>query len=305
MTIQKIYQQLLFQLYEMYDKREAANIADMVIEYITGYKKTDRIINKQFLLTEKQIQLLNDYTIQLLQHKPAQYVLNEAWFAGIKFYVDANVLIPRPETEELVELIVKEVSGFQSSISGLQITDLSFTTHYSPLTILDIGTGSGCIAVALKKKLSPVEIHALDISKGALNIAKRNAAAQQTQINFHLLNILDKNEWSKLPAFDIIVSNPPYVKQSEANAMHKNVLQHEPHIALFVPDEDVLLFYRTIAAFGLRHLNTHGKLFFEINETLGKEVHDLLVHDGYKNIEVKKDLHGKDRIVKAEIHNTQ
>ena len=119
-------------------------------------------------------------------------------------------------------------------------------------------------------------MHALDISKGALNVAKQNAATQQTEINFHLLNILDRDEWSKLPSFDIIVSNPPYVKQSESTAMHKNVLQHEPHIALFVTDEDALLFYRTIAAFGLQHLNEHGKLFFEINEAMGKEVHDLL-----------------------------
>jgi release factor glutamine methyltransferase len=292
-----MYQQLLFQLYEMYDDREAANIADMVIEHITGFRKIDRLIDKQVPVTKKQIQLLNDYTFQLLQHKPVQYVLQEAWFGGVKFCVDETVLIPRPETEELVEWIIKDVSGSQFPVSG------SFTARYTSPAILDIGTGSGCLAVTLKKNLPLAEVHALDISEGALNIAKQNAAAQQTEINFHLLNILDENKWSKLAAFDIVVSNPPYVTQSEALAMHKNVLQHEPHIALFVPDEDALLFYRTIATFGLQHLNAHGKLFFEINETLGKEVHDLLSQYGYKNIELKKDLQGKDRIVKAEIAN--
>jgi release factor glutamine methyltransferase len=305
MTVQETYQQLLFQLYKMYDDREAANIADMVIEHMTGLRKIDRINNKQLPLTEEQIQLLNNYAFQLLQHKPVQYVLQEAWFARIKLYVDENVLIPRPETEELVEWILREVPGFQSPVSGLQFSDVSFTTQYSPLTILDIGTGSGCIPIVLKKKLADLEIHAIDISEGALNVAKRNAAMQQAEMNFQLLNILDKNEWRKLPSFDIIVSNPPYVKEREATEMHKNVLLHEPHIALFVPDEDALLFYKTIAGFGLQHLNAYGKLFFEINETLGKEVHHLLEQHGYKNIEVKKDLQGKDRMVKAEVPDAQ
>ncbi len=293
MTVQEAYQQLMYQLFEMYDDREAANIADMVIEHISAFRKIDRIINKQFPLNEDQIQLLNNYTFQLLQNKPVQYVLHDAWFAGMKLYVDENVLIPRPETEELVDWIIADCQ--------LRITDSLLTTHHSPLTFLDIGTGSGCIPVALKKKLPNAEIHALDVSQGALNVATQNAVTQQTEINFHLLNILDKNVWSLLPNFDIIVSNPPYVKQSEATAMHKNVLQHEPYVALFVPDEDALLFYKTIAEFGLQHLNRNGKLFFEINEALGKDVCDLLKEYGYTNIELKKDLQGKDRMVSAEI----
>src|SRR3954452_20217799 len=147
MTIQEAYEELLGQLYEIYTKREAANIADMVIEHITGFGKIDRIINRQSPLTKEQVQLLNDCNVQLLQHKPVQYVLHEAWFAGIKFYVDENVLVPRPETEELVEWIVKEVFSLQHSVSAFQINDLSFTAHYAPISILDVGTGSGCIAV--------------------------------------------------------------------------------------------------------------------------------------------------------------
>ena len=283
MTIQQSYKQLLFQLYEMYGDREAANIADIVIENITGFKKVDRLINKQFLLNEEQLQLLNDYTNELLKHKPVQYVLNEVWFAGMKLYVDENVLIPRPETEELVEWIVKTVASRKSQVAS----------------ILDIGTGSGCIPVALKKKLLSVEVHALDISEEALNVAKRNAAIQQTEINFHLLNILDKNLWRQLPKFDIIVSNPPYVTQGEASSMQKNVLQYEPHLALFVDDEDAMKFYKAIAEFGLKHLNENGQLFFEINEMMGKQICDLLNQYRYLNIELKKDLQNKDRMIKA------
>jgi len=283
MTIQQSYKQLLFQLYEMYGDREAANIADIVIENITGFKKVDRLINKQFLLNEEQLQLLNDYTNELLKHKPVQYVLNEVWFAGMKLYVDENVLIPRPETEELVEWIVKTVASRKSQVAS----------------ILDIGTGSGCIPVALKKKLLSVEVHALDISEEALNVAKRNAAIQQTEINFHLLNILDKNLWRQLPKFDIIVSNPPYVTQGEASSMQKNVLQYEPHLALFVDDEDAMKFYKAIAEFGLYHLNNNGQIFFEINEMMGKQICDLLNQYRYLNIELKKDLQNKDRMIKA------
>jgi len=283
MTIQQSYKQLLFQLYEMYGDREAANIADIVIENITGFKKVDRLINKQFLLNEEQLQLLNDYTNELLKHKPVQYVLNEVWFAGMKLYVDENVLIPRPETEELVEWIVKTVASRKSQVAS----------------ILDIGTGSGCIPVALKKKLLSVEVHALDISEEALTVAKRNAVTQQTEINFHLLNILDKNLWRQLPKFDIIVSNPPYVTQGEASSMQKNVLQYEPHLALFVDDEDAMKFYKAIAEFGLKHLNENGQLFFEINEMMGKQICDLLNQYRYLNIELKKDLQNKDRMIKA------
>lgn len=283
MTIQQSYKQLLFQLYEMYGDREAANIADIVIENITGFKKVDRLINKQFPLNEEQLQLLNDYTNELLKHKPVQYVLNEVWFAGMKLYVDENVLIPRPETEELVEWIVKTVASRKSQVAS----------------ILDIGTGSGCIPVALKKKLLSVEVHALDISEEALNVAKRNAAIQQTEINFHLLNILDRNLWKQLPKFDIIVSNPPYVTQGEASSMQKNVLQYEPHLALFVDDEDAMKFYKAIAEFGLYHLNNNGQIFFEINEMMGKQICDLLNQYRYLNIELKKDLQNKDRMIKA------
>ncbi len=293
MTVQQAYQQLMFQLYEIYDDREAANIANLTIEYITGFRKIDRLLNKQFLLNEQQLKQLEHFTNELLQHKPVQYVLHEAWFAGMKFYVDANVLIPRPETEELVNWIIEDLS---------HITHHSpFTIHNSSLTILDVGTGSGCIPIALKKKLPTVEMHAIDVSEKTLNVSKQNAATHNMSIKFQFVDILNKDARESLPMFDVIVSNPPYVKKIEASSMHHNVVKHEPHLALFVPDEDALIFYKAIAEFGLIHLNKSGKLFFEINESLGKEVCELLQQYGYTNIELKKDMQGKERMVKANV----
>lgn len=283
MGIQDAYTQLMYQLFELYDDRESANIADWVIEHITGFKRIDRITNKQFPLNTSQQELLKTYTEQLLQHKPVQYVLHEAWFSGMKFFVDKNVLIPRPETEELVEWVVLES---QKSKSKSQ-------------KILDIGTGSGCIPIALKKRLPDFDLYALDVSQGALSVAEKNASALNAAISFYEINILNKASWDQLPKFDIIVSNPPYIKQSEEKEMRGNVLQHEPHLALFVPDEDGLLFYKAIAEFGLQHLNKGGQLFFEINEMLGNEVRLLLEKFGYSNVEVKRDMQGKDRMVKA------
>jgi release factor glutamine methyltransferase len=283
MSLQDAYTQLMYQLFELYDDRESANIADWVIEHITGFKRIERITNKQFPLNTSQQELLKAYTAQLLQHKPVQYVLQQAWFAGMKFFVDENVLIPRPETEELVEWIAKEVSGFKFQVSSL----------------LDIGTGSGCISIALKKRLPGFNVYALDVSEEALNIAKKNAASLNAPIKFYESNILDKTKWNLLPMFDVIVSNPPYIKRSEEKEMRGNVLQHEPHLALFVPDEDALLFYKTIAEFGSQHLNKDGQLFFEINEALGEEVKELLLQKGYSNVEVRKDMQGKERMVKA------
>jgi len=283
MHIQDAYTQLMYQLFELYSDREAANIADLVIEHITGFKRIDRITNKQFPLNDQQQELFETYTKQLLQHTPVQYVLHEAWFAGVNLYVDENVLIPRPETEELVEWVVEE----------------SKKSKVKSKKVLDIGTGSGCIPIALKKKLPAADMYALDVSEAALAVAEKNAETHNTPITFYQADFLDKSTWKKFSKFDIIVSNPPYIKQSEEKEMRGNVLLHEPHLALFVPDEDALLFYRSIAEFGLIHLTEAGELFFEINEALGKEVAELLEEHGYANIELRKDMQGKDRMIKA------
>jgi release factor glutamine methyltransferase len=266
----------------VYDDREAANIADMVLEYLTGQRKIDRIMYKDLPVTDAQQQQLRIITEKLLQHTPVQYVLHEAWFAGMKFYVDENVLIPRPETEELVDWIIHEVQS----------------TKYDVRNMIDIGTGSGCIPITLKKKLPKLNVKAVDVSEGALNVAIKNAMLQAVQVYFLRMNFLEQENWNQLGKFDIIVSNPPYVKASEAETMHKNVLEYEPHLALFVPDEDPLLFYRKIAEFSRDHLTESGMIFLEINESLGGEIVKLYEDFGYK-AELRKDMQGKDRMLMA------
>lgn len=283
MTIQQAYQQLVTQLYEVYDDREAAHIGDWVIEHITGKKRIDRITDKNFPLTQEMRTVLQQYTAQLLQHRPVQYVLHEAWFAGMAFYVDEHVLIPRPETEELTEWLTESLAARAKK----------------NIRILDIGTGSGCIPVTLAKKITAAEVHALDVSAGALQVAQRNAATQHVNIHFHQADILDAASWNGLPRLEVIVSNPPYIKQSEEAAMQRNVLAWEPHLALFVPDNDALLFYRAIAVFGKQYLLPDGWLFLEINEALAAETVQLLQEHGYITIDVKKDMQGKERMIRA------
>jgi release factor glutamine methyltransferase len=282
MTIQVAYQQLLSQLIGLYDESEAENISNMVIEYITLHSKMQRVINKEQALSDLQASQLSVITNQLLLHKPIQYVLNEAWFAGMKLYVDENVLIPRPETEELVQWILDEVQSKDADTK----------------TVLDIGTGSGCIPIAVKKKLPKLNVRAVDVSEAALNVAIKNAMLQAVQVYFIRMDFLQKDSWNQFGKFDIIVSNPPYVKQSESLDMHKNVLDHEPHLALFVPDNDALLFYRNIAGFSTTHLADNGAVFLEINETLGNEVAALFNQEGFAT-EIRKDMQGKDRMIKA------
>jgi release factor glutamine methyltransferase len=285
MTLQAAYRQLLAQLYEIYDKREAANIADWVIEHVTGQRKIERIVYKDLPVFEQQQQTLQTITNELLQHKPVQYVLHEAWFYNMKLYVNENVLIPRPETEELVELIVEKTIE-DSKLQGQS-------------TVLDIGTGSGCIAIALKKKMGNLKVFAIDISANALGVAQQNATQQNVEINYMQVDFLDKSKWEELPAFDIIVSNPPYIRKSEDRLMAPNVLKYEPHVALFVPDEDALKFYKAIADFAKMHLQLNGSVYVEINEGLAAQVITVFEQANFKKVRAKKDLQGKDRIVIA------
>lgn len=282
MTIQQAYHFLQEQLCTIYDIDESANIADLVIEYSTGYRKLGRLTHKDLLLEENQIEQLQSITKDLLQYKPVQYVLGEAWFYEMKFYVNKNVLIPRPETEELVELVAS---------CQLPIT-----------SILEIGTGSGCIPITLKKKLPNVSITALDVSVHAIAVAKQNAKNLNAQVTFIELDFLNEDNWPVLNCYDIIVSNPPYIKQSESNTMNQNVLDYEPHIALFVNDDDALIFYKKIALFGKTHLNINGKIFVEINERLGNETLALFESYGYTAI-LKKDMQEKNRIIIASLNN--
>ena len=283
MTLQSAQQQLQIQLKTVYEEREAANITDWVMEHITGKKRINRLLDKQLLLPEEQQNNLLKITTELLTNRPVQYVLGEAWFAGMKLYVNESVLIPRPETEELVEWI-EEVCSLEFGVRSL----------------LDIGTGSGCIPIAVKKKMTEVSVTSVDVSKEALEVAKQNAETLDAEVHFLGFDFLNEALWDSLPVFDVIVSNPPYIKQSEEKNMAKNVLDFEPLIALFVPDEDALLFYRKISAFAKSHLTRKGMIFLEINEALGKEVVALFENDGYV-VELKKDLQGRDRMVKVNL----
>ncbi|MBC7828824.1 MAG: peptide chain release factor N(5)-glutamine methyltransferase [Chitinophagaceae bacterium] len=296
MTIHEAQQRLVFQLYGIYDNREASNIADLVMEHLTGWEKVDRILHKQVSLLTDKIALLEKITSDLLTYKPVQYVLNEAWFYGLKFFVNEHVLIPRPETEELVEWVILEV---RSAKNEIRYMNSQAEDQCSDVKIFDMGTGSGCISIALKKKLPLLEIVACDVSKGALEVAQKNAAMNQTDIGLLHMNFLDPVQWEHLPTFDVIVSNPPYVPLKDKDTMRQNVLQYEPHLALFVENNDPLLFYRSIADFAKEKMQAGGSIYAEIHEELATETVQIFSENGFGNIEIKKDMQGKDRMIRV------
>ena len=281
MTLSDATRQLISRLSAIYEESEAINIADWVMEKLTGMGRMDRVLYKETTLTVKQQRQLKSYSDQLLQHRPVQYVLEEAWFAGMKFYVNEDVLIPRPETEELVEWII---NGYER-----QTTD-----HRG---VLDIGTGSGCIPVALKKKLPEAAVFACDISGKALQVAAQNAAINQVMVGFIQCDVLNKDDWNNLPETDVIISNPPYIPLKDRAAMRENVLNYEPALALFVPDDDPLLFYKAIVELAIA--KKASALYFEIHEEQGEAVAEVLKANGYNQVELKKDMQGKDRMIKA------
>ncbi len=283
MTTQEANYYLLNKLRGIYTDGESSQITDWVMEHLTGSKKAERMIYKNAVITPAEEKQLQQYTERLLQHEPVQYVLNESWFCGLKIYVDKNVLIPRPETEELVEWI---------------ITNCKFPVD--ELKILDIGSGSGCIPISLKRRLKKAEVWSCDISSEAIAVAQKNASAMGTEVNFMLIDFLNKDQRKQLPKFDIIVSNPPYVPEKDSEEMKANVLKYEPQAALFVPDNDPLIFYKAIAEFGKEHLNNGGSIYCEIHESLGEATAQLFNFYSYTT-EIKKDMQQKDRMVKSSL----
>jgi release factor glutamine methyltransferase len=280
MNLQAAFTLIINTLEPLQGAREAANIAHIVMEHLTGMSKMDRIVYKDKLLLPPQEQQLQQALDALLKHEPVQYVTGKAWFYGLEFTVNSHVLIPRPETEELVEWIVKDVQ--------------------TPVKILDIGTGSGAIPMALKKELPAATVWSVDVSAGALEVAATNATQLKLDVHFEQLDVLDVKATQALPMFDIIVSNPPYIRESEKTDMEEQVVAYEPNIALFVPDNDALLFYRQIGLLAKEKLTAGGSLYFEINEAFGKEVVELLEEQGFKHVILKQDLYGKDRMVRGE-----
>jgi len=279
--MQQAFQHIHNSLSGIYDDSEIRNISFLLLEKLTGFSRTQLLTNKSTIFSFEQRQEFEGFVEKLKKNTPIQYVLGETEFYGLRFAVDESVLIPRPETEELVEWIKNDCKNSAS------------------LQILDVGTGSGCIAVSLKNELPFVEITAFDVSENTLETARKNAEQNDLQVDFQQIDILQENRFSQ--KWDIIVSNPPYIPEKERMNMQKNVREHEPSIALFVPDETPLLFYEKIAQFAQNHLTDNGKLYFEIHFDAGKSVMNLLRSLNFKNIELRKDLSGNDRMVRAEI----
>lgn len=266
----------LQRLQSAYPPREARAIYQYVMEKVFGLSQTDILLGKDTELSAENGILLENIMQRLLQNEPVQYVVGEAEFCQRTFRVAPGVLIPRPETQQLVADILQQ--------------------HPSPCSILDIGTGSGCIAISLA--LEGHQVTAMDISKEALAIASDNAQRLQANVDFVRENILQPKQTQQ--RWDVIVSNPPYICQREAQEMDDNVLRHEPHLALFVPDDDPLLFYRAIAAYGQEHLHEGGRLYFEINRAYPEEVKALLSAHGYANIQASKDIFDNYRFIQAD-----
>jgi len=237
-------------------------------------------LNLTFVFSNSAIEKWNSVLEKLEKEIPIQYILGNAHFYGLEFEVNENTLIPRPETEELVEWIIKN----NSKIEG-----------FKDLKILDIGTGSGCIAISLAKNLPHAKVFAIDVSEKALETAKKNALTNETEVTFLLKNILETDDLEQ--QFDIIVSNPPYVRNLEKEEIKKNVLEYEPHLALFVEDNDALIFYRKISELAQKNLTENGQLYFEINQYLGTEMIDLLEAKNFATIELRKDIYENDRMI--------
>lgn len=281
MTVREANHITVQYLSAIYPEGEARTISHWVIEHITGIQNKGRYYQTEAVLNAEQRDRLDQITKRLLTHEPIQYILQESWFCGLKFYVDHHVLIPRPETEELVEWIISNCRFPLDS-----------------LAILDVGTGSGCIPVTLKRRLRKADVWSCDISDQALEVAIRNATDLGVDVHFLQLDFLNREQRKSLPPFDIIVSNPPYVPLKDKSSMQPHVVDFEPGTALFVTNEDPLVFYKALAEFGKEKLNPRGALYAEIHEDYGEMIIKLFEQHGYEAI-IRKDMQGKDRMVRA------
>ena len=281
------------ELSPIYDIGEAESFFYLILEEKQKLKRIDLALNPDLAFSNDEIQFWNSILEQLKKEIPVQYLLGKTSFYGLEFEVNSTVLIPRPETEELVEWIIQnQKSSFDSA-----------QDDSGKIKILDIGTGSGCIAISLAKNLANAQIFAIDVSEKALATAQKNAEINEVNVTFISKNILEVVTLSAVEGleqqFDIIVSNPPYVRELEKQEIKKNVLDNEPHLALFVDDNDALIFYRKIAELAQKNLSPNGQLFFEINQYLGKEMIELLEKMDFKNIELRKDIYGSDRMIRG------
>lgn len=270
------------ELLPIFDEKEIESFFYIILEAFHQMKRVDLALNPAVEIDAIQLYQWETVLAQLKEHKPIQYILGETEFFGLPFYVNENTLIPRPETEELVDWILSNNLTSEPE---------------NPLRILDIGTGTGCIAVSLAKNCPNAEVYAIDVSEKALATARKNADRNNVDVTFLQKDILETEDL--LQQFDIIVSNPPYVRNLEKEEINKNVLAYEPHLALFVEDTDALVFYRKITALASKNLSEKGQLYFEINQYLGKEMTELLEKNNFQNIQLRKDIYGNDRMTFA------
>ena len=287
MRIKQYRTQFIKELSPFYDAYEAESFFYLILEDKHKLRQIDLALNHELTFSDSDFVVWDSLLAQLKKEVPIQYLLGKTNFYGLDFEVNENVLIPRPETEELVEWIINENSKAEKS---------------KTIKILDIGTGSGCIAISLAKNIPNARVYAMDVSKKAIETAKRNAINNKTDVTFILQDVLNA-EVLKCN-FDIIVSNPPYVRNLEKEEIKKNVLDYEPHLALFVEDNDALIFYRKIAALAQNNLLEDGQLYFEINQYLGDEMKDLLEKMNFKSIELRKDIYDNDRMIFGKVFKT-
>jgi release factor glutamine methyltransferase len=279
-TLQSFFNFAQQKLSAIYAEQEARSIVQLLLCNVLNIYKSDIYVNKEKMLSNAEIERLTLALNELEKSKPIQYVLGSTEFCGLPFAVNENVLIPRPETEELVEWILNICNN-------------------QTLRVLDVGTGSGCIAVVLKKKIPQAEVTAYDISEYALAVARENALKNGVNIAFERIDILAAQNL-QVQKFDVVVSNPPYVCASEKEEMNNNVLCYEPHLALFVQDSEPLLFYNAIANFALLNLNKKGFLFFEVNKNFGQQIVEMLQQKGFVNVELRDDMNGNPRMIRAQ-----
>jgi len=268
------------ELAEIYSKEEIESLIFLIFEHVKAYSRTRFLLAYDEILSDEDCSVIGQILNRLKNHEPIQYILGVTEFFGMKYYTNAGVLIPRPETEELVQWVLQENKPEEPFI-------------------LDIGTGTGCIALSLKKNIPGSSVWACDVSPVCIETASLNATENGLKIDLFVLDILNHDGLDNIPILDIIVSNPPYICESEKLLMDRNVLDFEPETALFVPDADPLKFYSRIADIALVKLNSGGQLYFEINEAFGRQCVDLLLDKGFSGIELRKDIHGKDRMIRA------
>ena len=292
-TIKELKEIFISSISELYPSEEVQSFFNLLSEKYLGLSRIEIVLNSEMKISKNQLFTFEKAIQRLIKFEPIQYIIGETEFYGLQFLVDNNVLIPRPETEELVDWIVKDTNEKNEDRKDLFIANESFKT------VLDIGTGSGCIAISLAHSLTNTNVSAIDISEGALQIAKQNSQLNKVDVNFEKADILNIDDDFSDMNFDVIVSNPPYVREQEKSQIEPNVIKHEPALALFVEDNDPLLFYRKIAQFSQKYLKNEGVLFFEINEYLSKELISMLKTEGFKEVILRKDIFGKARMIKC------